>query len=77
MYALINTMSAVDVYVGRIVSQHRSAEAAEAADGRLQRKIKKTNGENSYLPTRIVHLIVRHRAGEMVARGEVRLIDRW
>lgn len=54
MYYLINTMSRTeDGHVGRVLSRHRTWEAAEKADARLQREVKRSNGQNSYLPTTI------------------------
>ena len=57
MYALINTMSQIPGdSIGTILSRHRTVEAAERADTTLQRRIKRSNGQNSYLPTTIVEL---------------------
>jgi hypothetical protein len=58
MYALINTMTAIPGdSIGTIVSKHRTRGAAERANEILQRRTKKANGQNSYLPTRVVKLI--------------------
>lgn len=56
MYALVNTMSESSDTYGRIISRHRTIEAAESADSSLQRSIKRANGSSSYLPTVIVEL---------------------
>jgi hypothetical protein len=48
MYALVNTMNH-----DRIVSRHRTVEAAVKANDRLQSLTKKNNGQSSYLPTKI------------------------
>lgn len=71
MYALINTMSAVDVYVGRVLSMHRTAEAAETADTKLQRAVKRANGQNSYLPTVIRKINRKSFRGDMIERADV------
>lgn len=63
-YLLINTMNQIGVdSIGTVVSKHRSVEAASAANGKLQRAVRRANGQNSYLPTTIVG--IRGRA----ARG--------
>lgn len=71
MYAIINTMQAWDYYVGSVVSVHRTAEAAEAADAKLQRAVKRANGQNSYLPTVIRKLNCRAQNGDMIDRSEI------
>lgn len=69
-YALINTMSAVPGdSIGAVVSTHRTIEAAEKADHKLQRMTRKANGSNSYLPTRIVKL-TRRPAHHLIANDE-------
>ena len=70
MYALINTMSKLDNYVGTIMSLHRSEEAAEAANARHQRLVRK-HSRNSYLPTTIVSVKGRHHQGQMLHRSDV------
>jgi len=42
-----------DTFNNQVVSRHRSIEAAEKADVRFQRAIKKANGKSSYIPTQI------------------------
>jgi hypothetical protein len=72
MYALINTMSRLDNYVGSIQSIHRTKEAAESADARLQRFVRKYNGSNSYLPTTVAPLVKgRYRRGQMLHSSDV------
>lgn len=55
MYALFDTFNR------RIISRHRSPEAAGRADRRYQRAVKKANGPSTYIPTTIVR----------VERGEI------
>lgn len=70
MYALINTMSGVQGdSIGAVVSIHRTIEAAAAADVKLQRQVRRANGDSSYLPTRIVRL-VRKPAHHLIANDE-------
>jgi hypothetical protein len=71
MYALINMMSAVDPYVGRILSIHRTVAALEAADKKLQRSIRLNNGQSSYLPTIGRKLVRRVQVGSLAARSDV------
>ena len=47
MYAIYDTFN------NRIVSRHRTIDAAIKADQRLQRSIKRANGMTSYLPTEL------------------------
>lgn len=58
MYILVNTFArrTADNSVGAIVSRHKTREAAEKADARLQRGVKRGNGQSSYLPTVIVDM---------------------
>jgi endo-1,4-beta-mannosidase len=51
-----------DTFNSRIVSRHRSIEAATLANKKLQREIKRNNGQSSYLPT----TIKRIDSGELV-----------
>lgn len=48
MYLLINTFQS-----NRVVSRHRTQEAACRASWRYQRAIRLANGESSYMPTAI------------------------
>jgi hypothetical protein len=43
-----------DTFNGRVVSRHRSLEAAVRASYRFARAIRRANGENSYIPTEIL-----------------------
>lgn len=55
LYYLTNQMSQVENGThGRILSVHRSWEAAENAHSKLQKQVRKSNGANSYLPTKIM-----------------------
>jgi hypothetical protein len=47
MYAIYDTFN------DRIVSRHRTIDAAIKADQRLQRSVKQSNGATSYLPTEL------------------------
>ena len=40
--------------IGTVLSVHRSWDNAQKAHTKLQKQIRKANGQNSYLPTRIV-----------------------
>lgn len=75
MYALINTMTAVPGdSIGTVLSTHRTIEAAERADSKLQRLTRKANGSTSYLPTRVVEL-VRRPQGRYIANDEWRAAE--
>jgi hypothetical protein len=67
MYALTNTFNCSDNF-GTIISLHRTPEAARAADSRLQRRVRKYNSHNSYLPTTVIELLPGQnlRAGDTV-----------
>jgi hypothetical protein len=49
--ALINTFNTLPGHAGTVESFHRTRAAAESADRKLQRAVKRHNGRNSYLPT--------------------------
>jgi uncharacterized membrane protein YecN with MAPEG domain len=73
MFAVLNTMSAVSgsSTVGRCESKHRTFEAAEAANQRLQRAVKRANGQSSYLPTRIVEVKGSAKAGALMDAADL------
>jgi 3-methyladenine DNA glycosylase/8-oxoguanine DNA glycosylase len=71
MYALVNTMSAVENIVGRIVSQHLSVEACEKACNKLQKLTKQFEGDTSYVPTVIVKLDGRYPSRALIGRDSV------
>jgi hypothetical protein len=68
MYAVVNTMTSTDREYGSILSRHRTVEAATAADDKLQRAVRRSNGQTSYLPTIIC---------EGTARGRLALRSYW
>jgi hypothetical protein len=70
MYVLINTLEGNADCLGQALSCHRSKAAAEEADGRVQRAVKRANGQASYLPTCVVW-IRGGTAGAWVYRSEV------
>lgn len=75
MFALINTVNAIPGdSIGTVLSQHRTIEAADREDARLQRAVRRANGENSYLPTRVVRL-TRRPAHRFIANNEWEPID--
>lgn len=61
MYALVSTMNRVSPYLGRIVSLHRTVAAADRANAALQRRTRRCNGSNCYIPTCVVELITPPR----------------
>lgn len=70
MYALINTMTQIPGdSIGTILSTHRTVEAAEKADEKINRLTRKANGANSYLPTRVVKL-TRKPKGRYIGNDE-------
>ncbi len=71
MYALVNTMDRWESHIGTIMSLHRSEEAAEAANSKHQRLVRK-NSPGSYLPTTVVPLVKgRYRRGQMLHSSDV------
>lgn len=56
MYALLDTFN------DRIISRHRTIEAAQKKDAAYQRAVKRANGQGSYVPTVIREVI----KGELV-----------
>jgi len=67
LYYLTNKMSQVENTThGRILSVHRSWEAAENAHSKLQDQVRKSNGANSYLPTKIVRSNKRFLKGNFL-----------
>lgn len=49
MYVLVNTF-----LNDRVISRHRSLNAVAKANDRLQRAVKRANGQSSYMPTRVM-----------------------
>lgn len=48
MYQLIDTFN------DRIISRHRTIGAAVKADAKFQRRVKRANGNGSYIPTKVL-----------------------
>lgn len=72
MIALINTFDRLPNSIGTVVSLHRSADAAEKANRRLQQSIKRGHGRNSYLPMQISAVCKgRWRKGDSVRESEL------
>ena len=73
MFAVLNTFAAVpsSSTIGRCESLHRTHDAAERADARLQRQVKRNNGASSYLPTRIVEVKRTAKAGALLDTADL------
>ena len=71
MFAVVNTIESTDLIVGHVISAHHSIEAAERAEAKEQRAVKRYNSDNSYLPTRIVETERRVRKGDCVNKSEL------
>ena len=50
MYTVIDTMSATGDSIGRVMSSHRTREAAEKSEASIQRATRRGCGQSSYLP---------------------------
>ena len=55
----------IDTFNNKVLSIHRTAEAAENADGKLQSAVRRANGSSSYIPTVLVEA-TGFRKGEYV-----------
>lgn len=75
MYALLNRMDSTDVFVGRVLSRHRTIEAAERANATLQRATRRANGRTCYIPCAIVELLADLRVRAWARRDDVRYLD--
>lgn len=53
MFALINTMNNSSDVLGRIISVHLTAQAAGRANGKIQRRVARDNGQACFLPTTV------------------------
>lgn len=53
-----------DTFNRRVISSHRSLSAAVTASAKFSRAVKRANGQNSYIPTRIEY---RAEDGEWLA----------
>jgi len=74
-YYLLNKTSLPCI---RVISRHRSLEAAEQAEEKLQRQVRRSNGSNSYLMLAIVcadSREVRARVGESEGEAANRLAE--
>jgi hypothetical protein len=62
--ALINTMNQIGTdSIGTVISLHRTPEAALQASLKFQQRVKRANGQNSYIPTQIVRLKAQYGVG--------------
>ena len=67
MIALINTFNEIgNDSIGTVISLHRTMDAAEKKSAKFQADVRRANGANSYIPTRIVTLTERHAVGKHV-----------
>lgn len=63
-YAVVNTMNQIGTdSIGTVISRHQTQEAAEQAQARHQRAVRRANGDQSYIPTRVVILTEDIRPG--------------
>jgi hypothetical protein len=69
-YAAINTMDKLDT-AGKVMSLHRTIEAALAAESRVQRAIKDLYGPGSYLPTRVCEVSASVRKGQYISANDI------
>lgn len=60
-----------DEMAGRVLSLHKSQEAAEAADAKLQRATRRVNGATSWCQTRICRPAKRVTPGYWLHRSEI------
>ena len=70
IFAVINTMNAVDC-IGRVMTTHRTLEAAKGSDMAIQSATRKGCGQNSYLPTVIKELNRRVGKGGFVVEQDI------
>jgi hypothetical protein len=76
VYSVINTMNQIGGdSIGTIVSNHRTLEAAQKSEGLFQRSVKRANGANSYVPTRIVIIPQALPTGVHVSPGMTRSME--
>ena len=66
MFALVNTFNKPHESFGAIRSIHRTIPAAIEANSKFQAAIKRTNGQASYIPTTVIRLIVKLKAGDVI-----------
>jgi hypothetical protein len=73
MIALINThdVPAGVNWIGTVVSMHRTWGAAERADAKLQRAVKRGHGRDAYLPTWIRRVNKGLSMGSRVYKNQV------
>lgn len=86
MFILINTFDAnargrqynvgASQDLGSVISCHYTMEAAEAADAKLQREVKRGHGKNAFMPT-IIMGGPRRKRGVMVCAGDIEDIGTW
>lgn len=75
-FVIINTMDAVDVFRGKVISVHHSLEAAMENDSKIQRACKRANGDSSYMPTVICEIdSKRPRIGDWVRKDEANRVQ--
>lgn len=74
-YVVVDTLHGLDVFRGKIVSVHRSLDAAFRSDGRLQRCVKRANGESAYLPTVVCATTVKVRVGDWARLDETDVVE--
>lgn len=70
MFALVSTMNSSSDVRGRILSVHKTPRAAGLADAKLQRRVRRENGQHSFIPTTCIIVSSRIKAGVCLYQGE-------
>ena len=70
MFHLSNTFNSEVPYAGRVISSHRTLDAARAADCRVQRAARRI-GHGCYLPTSIVKVADKAKKGDWIKHADL------
>lgn len=79
MFAVVDTFSKPHGEFGTVISRHWTLEAARKAESKFQDQVRRNNGDNSYIPTVLVHLMGRKlgRVGRSIPCDWVNENGRW
>lgn len=76
MFVLIDKTNKYDlndnIFIARVISVHQTFEAAERSDDKVQKNVKRYNGQSCYVPTIIAKTNQRLKVGDKVEVSAVR-----
>jgi hypothetical protein len=79
MFAVVDTFNKPHGDFGTVISRHWTLDAAVKAENKFQAQVRRNNGNSSYIPTVLVHLMGNRmgRVGQSIPCDWVENDGRW